>query len=96
MNFSFEPFRPINTSLYRCDSKFITEPLAELLEADAKFGFIIMDGNGSLYGTVSGNTRSIIHKFSVDLPKKHGEFIAVGEEDEAAVGRSRSFEDRQK
>jgi len=55
-----------------------------------------MDGNGSLYGTVSGNTRSIIHKFSVDLPKKHGEFIAVGEEDEAAVGRSRSFEDRQK
>jgi len=31
-----------------------------------------MDGNGSLYGTVAGNAREILHKFSVDLPKKHG------------------------
>ena len=35
-------------------------------------GFIIMDGNGALFGTLSGNTRDVIHKFSVDLPKKHG------------------------
>ena len=31
-----------------------------------------MDGNGSLYGTVQGSNREILHKFSVDLPKKHG------------------------
>jgi len=31
-----------------------------------------MDGNGALFGTLSGNTREVIHKFSVDLPKKHG------------------------
>lgn len=31
-----------------------------------------MDGNGSLFGTLSGNTREIMHKFTVDLPKKHG------------------------
>jgi peptide chain release factor subunit 1 len=31
-----------------------------------------MDGNGALFGTLSGNTREIVHKFSVDLPKKHG------------------------
>jgi len=68
----FEPFKPINTSLYLCDNKFHTEALAELLESDDKFGFIIMDGNGSLYGTVAGNAREILHKFSVDLPKKHG------------------------
>ena len=30
------------------------------------------DGNGSLFGTLSGNTREVVHKFSVDLPKKHG------------------------
>lgn len=111
----FEPFKPINTSLYmfehtaagaqtasfemaaktrialrccgpnltivpavcvcahcRCDNKFHTEALNELLESDEKFGFIIMDGNGCLFGTLAGNTRTIIHKFSVDLPKKHG------------------------
>jgi len=68
----FEPFKPINTSLYLCDNKFHTEALAELLEADDKFGFIVMDGNGCLFGTLCGNTRTVLHKFTVDLPKKHG------------------------
>lgn len=46
--------------------------MSELLESDSKYGFIIMDGNGALFGTLSGNTREILQKFSVDLPKKHG------------------------
>ncbi|BGP18510.1 translation termination factor eRF1 [Rhodosporidiobolus nylandii] len=72
VNIDFEPFKPINTSLYLCDNKFHTEALSELLESDARFGFIVMDGNGALFGTLAGNTREVIHKFSVDLPKKHG------------------------
>merc|ERR1712144_107454 len=72
INIDFEPFKPINTSLYLCDNKFHTEALSELLESDQKFGFIIMDGNGALFGTLSGNTREVVQKFSVDLPKKHG------------------------
>jgi len=68
----FEPFKPISTTLYLCDNKFHCEDLQELLEGDDQFGFLIMDGNGSLYGTVSGNHREVIHKFSVELPKKHG------------------------
>ncbi|KAI6914938.1 peptide chain release factor eRF/aRF subunit 1 [Hortaea werneckii] len=72
INIDFEPFKPINTSLYLCDNKFHTEALSELLEADQKYGFIIMDGNGALFGTLAGNTREVLQKFSVDLPKKHG------------------------
>ena len=72
VNIDFEPFKPINTSLYLCDNKFHTEDLAELLMDDEAFGFIIMDGNGSLYGSLQGSNREILHKFSVDLPKKHG------------------------
>lgn len=68
----FEPFKPINTTMYLCDNRFHTEDLAQLLESDDKFGFLIMDGNGALYGTLQGNHREILHKFSVDLPKKHG------------------------
>mmetsp|Transcript_79493 Transcript_79493/g.199864 ORF Transcript_79493/g.199864 Transcript_79493/m.199864 type:complete len:439 (-) Transcript_79493:42-1358(-) len=68
----FEPFKPINTTLYLCDNKFHCEDLAQLLESDDKFGFLIMDGNGALYGTLQGNHREVLHKFSVDLPKKHG------------------------
>jgi len=69
VNIDFEPFKPINTSLYLCDNKFHTEALQELLESDDKFGFIVMDGNGSLFGTLAGNTREILHKFSVRLPQ---------------------------
>ena len=72
VNIDFEPFKPINTSLYLCDNKFHTEALNELLMDDEAFGFIVMDGNGSLYGTVQGSNREVLHKFSVDLPKKHG------------------------
>jgi len=72
VNIDFEPFKPINTSLYLCDNKFHTEALNELLESDNKYGFIVMDGNGTLFGTLSGNTREILHKFTVELPKKHG------------------------
>jgi peptide chain release factor subunit 1 len=46
--------------------------LNELLESNEKFGFIVMDGNGSLFGTLCGNTREVMHKITVDLPKKHG------------------------
>lgn len=72
VNIDFEPFKPINTSLYLCDNKFHTEDLNELLIDDEAFGFIVMDGNGCLYGTVQGSNKETLHKFSVDLPKKHG------------------------
>ncbi|KAJ2078199.1 translation termination factor eRF1 [Coemansia sp. RSA 988] len=72
VNIDFEPFKPINTSLYLCDNKFHVEALAELLQADSRFGFIVIDGGGCLYGVLSGSTREVLHQFSVELPKKHG------------------------
>ncbi len=72
ISFSFEPFMAINTSLYLCSNKFQTDVLSSLIQDNDKYGFIIMDGNGVLYGILSGNRREVLHKFSVDLPKKHG------------------------
>ena len=72
VSIDFQPFKPINTSLYLCDNKFHVEALKELLESDDQFGFIIMDGNGALFGIVQGSNREVIHRFTVDLPKKHG------------------------
>jgi peptide chain release factor subunit 1 len=66
-----EPFKPINSSLYRCDNIFHMNELKYLLQDNDKFGFLIMDGNGSLFGTLQGSTKVIINKFNVNLPKKH-------------------------
>lgn len=68
----FEPPRPISTKLYMCDSRFHTDGLKDLLQHDQIFGFLVVDGNGALYGTVQGNHRQVLHKFSVTLPNKHG------------------------
>lgn len=51
---------------------FYRQALNALLADDNKFGFIVMDGNGALFGVLCGNTREVLHKFTVDLPKKHG------------------------
>jgi peptide chain release factor subunit 1 len=61
----------VNRARYVCDDKFHTEDLSALLMCESMFGFIVMDGNGTLFGTVAGNTRDVIHRFTVDLPKKH-------------------------
>ena len=73
MNIHFEPFKPINTSLYLCDNKFHTKPLSSLLaNDDDQFAFIIMDGNGYLLGTLQGSTKQVLHKSDIHLPNKHG------------------------
>jgi peptide chain release factor subunit 1 len=60
VSFDFEPHKPINTSLYLCDNKFHTEVLQELLESDSKFGFIVMDGNGTVSGVSSALSSPLI------------------------------------
>lgn len=54
------------------NSCFLFQALTALLSDDSKFGFIVIDGSGALFGTLQGNTREVLHKFTVDLPKKHG------------------------
>lgn len=72
VSYAIEPIKPINTSLYMCDSRFHVESLMALFEDDTKYGFVIMDGHGTLFATLQGNVQTIIQQISVDLPKKHG------------------------
>ena len=72
LSISFEPFRPINYTLYKCDKKFHLEPLTELFKDDKVIGFIVIDGNGYLVATVQGSSRTILSKKTVSLPSKSG------------------------
>jgi len=68
-----EPPAPITQRVYRCDKRFHIGELENMLtEHEHAFGFIVIDGNGCLYGILSGSSREVLHKFTVDLPKKHG------------------------
>ncbi|KAI5170776.1 peptide chain release factor subunit 1 [Nematocida sp. LUAm3] len=67
-----EPIRPINTSLYLCDSRFHVDDLLNAMDDNFKFGFIVVNGSGALFAVLSGNSKEIKQQISVELPKKHG------------------------
>jgi peptide chain release factor subunit 1 len=71
VNIDFEPFKPINTSLYLCDNKFHTEALTALLADDNKFGFIVMDGNGALFGTLQVSHFNLLKASHSTISKSH-------------------------
>ncbi|ETO32143.1 eukaryotic release factor 1 [Reticulomyxa filosa] len=83
---NFEPFKPINTSLYLYDNKFHVEPLNELLESDTTFGFIIMDSNGLRFVRLRMEKRhnyvrkcaetATRHSITNDLPNVKGLVLA--------------------
>lgn len=68
--YDFEPFKPINKSLYFCDSRFHCEPLEVLLEDSTKYGFIVLTGNEVVLAVLSGNSYNILYNFQVNLMGK--------------------------
>ena len=71
ITYDFEPFKPINHFLYRCDNKFHLESLDYLFSEEKSYGFIIMDGHGCLFAKITGQNKEILTEISVDLPNKH-------------------------
>eukprot|EP00466_Bigelowiella_natans_P003016 jgi/Bigna1/131017/aug1.13_g5725 len=72
LTLSFEPPRPLKSGLYLCDNRFHVEALEEILQVDNKYGVVIVSGTEVVFGVLNGQSREVLHTFSVDLPKKHG------------------------
>jgi len=68
-----EPLKPIQQTLYMCDSRFHTEILRDqLTTGDCTIGFVIIDGHSASFHTLVGNAKETLFKLEVMLPKKHG------------------------
>jgi len=65
--------QPIPSLIYKCDNRFHCHYLDGLLfDGDgADYGFVVIDGHGTLFGHVKGKHRKVIRQISVDLPNKH-------------------------
>lgn len=73
LSFAFEPFLPLQHSLYKCDEQFHTDILKEQLSDNDTWGFIIIDGDGTSFHTLCGRSHEMIFAWNnVSLPKKHG------------------------
>lgn len=66
-----EPPEPINTYLYRCDSRFHTEILEEMLEEKGSYGIIVMDRSSATFALLSGRRLKILDEITSGVPGKH-------------------------
>jgi len=67
-----EPPLPITTFLYRCDSKFYTEPLNEMLVDSDTFGLVVIDRSEATIGLLRGRRVDVIKNIPSRVPSKHG------------------------
>ncbi|OAD78476.1 hypothetical protein PHYBLDRAFT_154390 [Phycomyces blakesleeanus NRRL 1555(-)] len=67
---SFEPSKPISKTMYIRSNHFHIETLKKQLEVDVEFGVIIMDGNSTLFGILSGNDRRVLREVRSEVPSQ--------------------------
>ena len=66
-----EPPEPINIYFYRCDAKFHTEPLLEMVREREAYGVIVIDTSDAVVATVRGQRMDVLQQFSSGIPGKH-------------------------
>jgi peptide chain release factor subunit 1 len=66
-----EPPEPISLYYYRCDQRFHTEPLEEMLKEKDTYGIVTVDGNEATIATLRGRTLEIVKNITSGLPGKH-------------------------
>ncbi len=66
----YEPPKPLNVRTYRCDQRFIIEPLKEMLEIQDIYGLLVMDRREATIGALEGKKINVIRKMTSGVPGK--------------------------
>jgi peptide chain release factor subunit 1 len=64
------PPEPIKVYLYRCDSRFHTEHLQELLREKETFGILLVDSSEATIATLQGKRLEIVRELTSGVPGK--------------------------
>ncbi len=66
-----EPPKPLKVKLYRCDQKFILDPLKEMLRSDKIYGLIVMDNQNAAIGILNGKSIIVEKEMTSLVPGKY-------------------------
>ncbi len=66
----YEPPRPLNIRLYRCDQIFIVDTLKEMLEAQEIYGLLVIDRQEATIGILEGKQIKLITHMTSGVPGK--------------------------
>jgi len=68
--YSIVPPMPVPVQFYRCESKFVIEPLEELLDVAGTYGLVVMDGKECTVAVLRGKTIKIIKRLESTAHQK--------------------------
>src|SRR3989344_9663446 len=66
----YEPLKPLNVKIYRCDQEFILGPLKEMADVDEVYGLLVIDRQQATIGLLEGNQIKVLQKLSSGVPGK--------------------------
>ena len=69
--FVLEPPEPVPSFLYRCDSKFFTEPLHEMMTEKELYGLVVIDRSEATVGLLRGKRIEVLKNMQSQVPSKH-------------------------
>jgi len=69
--YAIEPPEQTPIYYYRCDQRFHTEPLHEMLREKEAYGIIVIDGNEAAIATLRGRSLTVVKELTSGLPGKH-------------------------
>ncbi|MCI4349134.1 MAG: peptide chain release factor aRF-1 [Thermoplasmata archaeon] len=72
VTFIVEPPEPLNTYLYRCDSKFFLDPLLGMIHEPEIWGLVVMDRAEVTIGFLRGKRIETLRNKQSLVPSKHG------------------------
>ena len=67
---AIEPPKKLKVKIYRCDQKFVLEPLKEMLETDEVYGLLIIERNEASIGLLDGKHIKILQHMTSGIPGK--------------------------
>jgi len=65
------PPEPISTYYYRCEHRFMLEPLYELLRSEDAYGILVMDSKEATFALLKGRRADVIREITSGVPGKH-------------------------
>ncbi|MBU0906874.1 MAG: peptide chain release factor aRF-1 [Nanoarchaeota archaeon] len=66
----YEPPRPLNVKIYRCDQEFIIEPLKEMIAIEEVYGLMVIDRQQATIGLLEGSQIKVLQKLTSGVPGK--------------------------
>ncbi len=69
--YALEPPEEIHVYFYRCDNRFHTEPLLEILREKETYGILVIDSNDSVVATLRGRRMEVLKEYHSGLGGKH-------------------------